>query len=98
MVSVLGAEKRPLSRGVAHLGDALPGQLVGALIQVVPRMSAHPVPLYLMLAESGLEPLPEIDILDRLLVRGAPAVAFPVRHPGHDAVAQILAVGVNIDA
>ena len=32
----------------------------------------------LVRGERGIEPLPEIDILDRLLVGGAPAVALPV--------------------
>src|SRR5258708_10173680 len=44
-----------------------------------------------------LEPLPQVNILDRLLVGGAPAVALPLIGPGHDAVAEILAVGVQID-
>ena len=44
------------------------------------------------------EPLPEVDVLHRLLVGGAPAVALPARDPGMMPSAQILAVGVEIDA
>ena len=48
-------------------------------------------------APRRVEPLPELDILHRLLVGGAPAVALPAVDPLRDAVAQILAVGVKVD-
>src|SRR6267142_6788741 len=60
-------------------------------------MALHPMPAHAMLRQRRIEPLPQIDILDRFLVGGAPAVALPLVDPRHDAVAQILAVGVNID-
>ncbi len=49
------------------------------------------------LCESRIEPLPQVDILDRLLLGRAPAVALPLRHPGQDAVAQVLTVGMDVD-
>src|ERR1700684_968339 len=64
------------TRSVANLGDALPRQFVGALVHAMPRVSTPPMPVNLVLAERCFEPLPEIHILDRLLVRRAPAVAF----------------------
>jgi hypothetical protein len=60
-------------------------------------MTLHPVPADLVLAERGIEALPEIDILHRLLVGGAPAVLLPFRDVFGDAVAQVLAVGMQID-
>src|SRR5262249_30494492 len=61
------------------------------------RMPAHPVPTHRMRDERCVEPLPEIDVLDWLLVGGAPAVGLPFLDPGGDPVAQILAVGVKVD-
>ena len=46
----------------------------------------------------GIEPLPKIDILDRLLVGGQPVPPLPAVYPFGDAVAQILAVAVEPDA
>src|SRR5262249_30072778 len=71
-------------------------QLVGALILGVAGMAPDPVPAHVVALERGFEPLPEIDILDRFLVSGAPAVALPLLDPRHHAVAQILAVGVYV--
>jgi len=45
--------------------------------------------------QRGIEPLPQIDVLDRLLVRRAPAVPLPAMDPAGDALTQILAVGVR---
>src|SRR5262249_39654166 len=50
-----------------------------------------------MRLQRGIEALPQLDILDRLLVRGAPAVALPAVDPAGDALPDILAVGVEID-
>src|SRR5215510_14046464 len=60
-------------------------------------MATHPVPAYLVRQNGGVKLLPEIGVLDRLLVGGAPAIALPAVNPLHDAVAQILAVGMEID-
>src|SRR6202023_4347030 len=50
-----------------------------------------------MRLQGGIKPLPEVDVLDRLLVRGAPAVLLPAMDPAGDALTDILAVGVEID-
>src|SRR5450756_1389697 len=60
-------------------------------------MAFHPVPMHGVKGERRIQTLPEVDILDRTLVGGAPTVALPAMNPTHDAVAQVLAVGVNID-
>src|SRR6185369_2408029 len=57
----------------------------------------HPVPAHLMGPKRGVEPLPQIDVFHWALVGGAPAVALPVVDPTHDAIAQVLAVGVDVD-
>src|SRR5262245_51951443 len=63
----------------------------------MPGMAAHPVPLHPVGAERGLEAPPQVFVLHRLLVGGTPAIALPLVDPLHDAVAQVLAVGVNVD-
>src|SRR5688500_19653089 len=55
------------------------------------------MPLYTVPSQRFVEALPQIDVLDRLLVGGLPAIALPAVDPFHDAVAQILAVCVDID-
>ena len=70
---------------------------VGALVEIMAGMAAHPVPAHLMLVDRGIETLPQIVVLHRLAVGGFPAVALPLVDPAHDAVAQVLAVGVNVD-
>src|ERR1039458_2694953 len=83
---------------LADLGDRLACEHIGALVQIVTGVAPHPMPAYLMRADGGVETLPQIDILDRLLVGRTPAVTLPVGDPGHDAVTEILTVGVDIDA
>src|SRR5277367_1151502 len=60
-------------------------------------MALDPVPAHLMRLECRVEPLPEIDVLDRLFVGGAPAVLLPAMDPAGNALAHILAVGDEID-
>src|SRR2546421_368382 len=60
-------------------------------------VALDPVPAHLMLVQRGIQPLPKIDVLDRLFIRGAPAVLFPTVDPAGDALPHILAVGVEID-
>src|ERR1700761_4106287 len=57
--------------------DAVARELVGALVLVRAGMAAHPVPAPLMRFQGAVEPLPQLGILDRLLVGGAPAVLLP---------------------
>src|SRR5262249_4365853 len=60
-------------------------------------MAGQPMPVHLVLLERRVEPLPQIDIADRLPVGGAPAVAFPAVDPFGDAAAQVLAVRIELD-
>ena len=60
-------------------------------------MALDPVPVDLVALRRRVEPAPEVLVLDRLLVGGAPAVALPAGDPARDAAAQILRVGVQID-
>src|SRR5579883_457765 len=61
-------------------------------------MAAHPEPFDLVRGHRRFEALPEIEILDRLLLRRLPAARLPGADPARDAIAQILAVGVDADA
>src|SRR5258708_13328433 len=54
------------------------------------------MPAHTTACQQRVEPLPKIDVLDRLAVCGAPAVALPLVDPRENAVAQVLAVGVNV--
>ena len=63
---------------------------------LVAGMAAHPVPFDPVRRGGRLQPLPQIDILHRLFVGGAPAASLPRRQPAGDAVAQVLAVGVEL--
>src|SRR6476620_2749204 len=77
--------------------DTLTRQLIGALVFVVAGVAFDPVPAYLLRLQRGIEALPEVDILDRLLVGCAPAVLLPAVDPAGDALADILAVGGEVD-
>ena len=50
-----------------------------------------------MLRAKRVQQLPQVDIFHWLLVGGAPSVALPAVQPSRDSVAQVLAIGVNID-
>src|SRR5882724_5564767 len=78
-------------------GDAVAGELVGALVLVMAGVALDPVPAHLVRLQRRIEPLPQLGVLDRLLVRGAPAVFLPAMDPAGDALAHILAVGIEID-
>ncbi len=52
---------------------------------VVAGMALDPVPAHLVARERRVEALPQVDILDRLLVGGAPAVPLPALDPAGDA-------------
>src|SRR6266566_6135546 len=79
-------------------GDAVARQLIGALVLVVAGVAPDPMPAHIMRLQGGIQPLPQINILDRLPVRRAPAVPLPAVDPAGDALTQILAVGVEIDS
>jgi len=60
-------------------------------------MAAHPFPSDHVPGRRGIEPLPKIDILDRLLVGGEPVAPLPAVYPFGDAVPQILTIAVEPD-
>src|SRR2546423_2356325 len=60
-------------------------------------MTAHPMPMHFVALERGVEALPQVDIADRLLIGGGPAVAFPQVDPLGDTATHILAVGIKLD-
>ena len=80
------------SLGSASLSNRGARERVGPFVFGVTGMAAHPFPSDLVALCGGVEPLPQIDILDRLFVGGPPAALFPGVDPLGDAVAQILAV------
>src|SRR5229473_8352761 len=59
----------------SDLGNRFAGKFVGAFVEIVTGMTAHPMPMHSVAADRGLESLPQIRVLDRLLVAGPPAVA-----------------------
>src|ERR1700759_734189 len=61
-------------------------------------MAPHPDPIDLVWRPRGVEALPQLDILHRLLVRGAPSVLLPAVDPLGDAVAHVDAVGEETHA
>ena len=76
---------------------ALAGKLVGALIVVMADMAFDPMPADFVAVGRLLQPLPQLGILHRLPVRGAPAVLLPAFDPAGDAAAQIIGVGIELD-
>ncbi len=58
-------------------------------------MALHPSPLDLVSGCQLIKRLPQIRILDRLLVGGLPAVALPAMNPFADALLHIRRVGKN---
>src|SRR5216684_8081422 len=71
----------------SDLGNRFAGKFVGAFVEIVTGMTAHPMPMHSVAADRGLESLPQIRVLDRLLVAGPPAVAFPALDPARDSLA-----------
>src|SRR5690349_5220461 len=80
-----------------RLHNPIARELIGALVLGMAGVALDPVPADLVRLQRGVETLPELDILHRLLVGGAPAVALPAVDPAGDALPDILAVGVEID-
>src|SRR5258705_3191470 len=71
-------------------------QPVGALVALIARVSLHPVPVDAMSRDQRVELLPQVDVLDGLLVGRAPVAPFPVDDPGRDAVLDVLRIGVEL--
>jgi hypothetical protein len=74
-----------------RLVGAAAGKLVGPFVLGMSRVAFDPEPLHVVALSRGIEPLPEIGILDRLFLLGHPAIAFPLEQPLGDASAQVLA-------
>src|SRR5687768_14095054 len=61
-------------------------------------MSFYPQPFDFMLIAQLVERAPEVLVLDRFVVRGAPAAFFPLMDPVADPELHILRIGVEPDA
>ena len=64
----------------------LVGKEVRTLVLFMASMASHPMPLNAVTAKRLVEPLPQLCILDRLLLGRAPAIAPPSVDPLSDAV------------
>src|SRR3954469_7833949 len=73
-------------------------QGVDPVILGMPAMAFDPAPFDPVALGGRDQLLPQLRILDRLLVRRAPAIALPVVNPARDPIADILAVGMKLDA
>src|SRR5712691_5064289 len=63
---------------------ALVCKRIGSLVFRMPGVSLHPVPGDAVRSGEAIELLPQVHVLDRLLVGGAPAAALPVGQPFAD--------------
>src|ERR1700688_3641181 len=81
----------------ARLRTGLARETGGAFVERMAGVTAQPVPMDFVALHRRVEVLPHIDVATRLLVGGAPAIAFPAVDPFGDAAVQILAVGMKLD-
>ena len=51
-------------------------QLIAAFVFRMPGVTFYPFPFDLMMAERRIQPLPQVDVLNRLLIGGLPAALF----------------------
>src|SRR5437660_8356751 len=58
-------------------------------------MSRHPAPFDRVAGAELIEPLPEVLVLHRLAVRGAPAARLPRRKPLRDPAPDVFGIGVE---
>src|SRR5713226_7696303 len=63
----------------------------------MPGVALHPVPGDTVRPGETIELLPQVHVLHRLLVGGAPAAALPLRQPFADALLHVLRIGVDLD-
>src|SRR5688572_28022777 len=78
--------------------DPLVGEPVRPLVLDMAGVAFYPVPFYVVHGGKLVELLPEIDVLHRLLVGGAPAATLPLPDPLRDAFLHVLGVGVQAHA
>ena len=74
-----------------------PRQLVRTLVLGMAGMPLDPLPMNRMARLRRVQPLPQVGILDRLLVGGSPAVPLPAVNPLRHAIFHIGAVGDDGD-
>src|SRR3954462_911075 len=74
------------------------GEPVGPFVLGMASVALHPMPLYLMERRQCIQLFPQIDIFNRLLVRGEPAASLPVVHPLGDSLHHVQGIGVDLDA
>src|SRR5262245_36503040 len=79
-------------------GDAPIGQRVRALVLRVAGVALDPMPLDVVLRGERVELAPQVFVLHRLLVRGAPAFSLPIADPRGDALHHVDRIGVELDA
>lgn len=70
-------------------------QLVAAFVLRVAGVALDPFPFNGVSLNSLIQPLPQIDILDRFFVGGFPTAFLPVMDPAGNALAHVLAVGAE---
>src|SRR6516162_10124392 len=73
------------------------GQCVHAVVLRMAAVALDPMPFDPVRLRGLDQLLPQLGILDRLLVRGAPAVALPVVDPARDSIADVDAVRMEKD-
>ena len=73
------------------------GERVNAIVFRVAAVAFDPMPFDPMPRRGFDELLPKLGILDWLLVRSAPAILLPFMDPARDSVANVDAVGVQLD-
>src|SRR5690349_17796567 len=84
------------SLGIA--GDPPVGEGVGPFVLRVAGVALYPMPFHMMGSIQGVELLPQVDVLHRLLVRRLPTLAFPALDPLRDPLLHVLRVGVHAHA
>jgi len=72
------------------------GERIDPIVFGVSAVALYPMPFYPVRRARVDQLLPKLSILDRLLVRRAPAVALPVVNPSRDSVTDVDAIGVQL--
>ena len=90
---------RAVLRAGPELVDGVDGEAVGAVVQRIARVSGDLVPGDLMALGFGDQDLPEVAVLDRLLLGVLPAVPEPALVPlVPKAIDDVRAIAVDADA